>query len=349
MGLRAKESSMATRAEILAHFEWQAGHCERLGSPFTARVCQAAAEALDEGTAFGARVLGWEGEPTADALALRVAGALNGLVRSGLSRAWPTGDGDLPAAIAAAVRAHDGWLTPWLDGPPQTNEVGRSAVILGGALEIARRTGLPLEMLEIGASAGLNLHFDAWSYELGAGRRGDGAVMVRADWRGRAPDLSTPLRVAARAGVDVAPLDPADAGDRARMLAYIWPDQTERLARAEAALDYAAASGVKVAQGDAAEWVEARLSEAWGGRVRVLFHTIVWPYLPDATKARIRAALNAAGARATADAPLAWLRLEAADATAPGAAITLTIWPDGREISLGRGDFHGRWVEWTAG
>lgn len=67
--------------------------------------------------------------------------------------------------------------------------------------------------------------------------------------------------------------------------------------------------------------------------------------MTPAARARIETALAAAGARATAAAPLAWLRLEG-DGTEPGAALTLTLWPGGATRLLARADYHGRWIDW---
>ena len=148
---------------------------------------------------------------------------------------------------------------------------------------------------------------------------------------GRAPlqTLPTPLTVLDRAGCDLRPIDPAAPADRERLLSYIWPDQSERLARAEAALSLAAKSGTRVERADAGDWLAARLAApASPHRARVVFHTIVWPYLPEATKTRLKTVIADAGARATADAPLAWLRMEP-DEVDGSAAIHVTIWPSG--------------------
>jgi hypothetical protein len=103
---------------------------------------------------------------------------------------------------------------------------------------------------------------------------------------------------------------------------------------------------VAVARADAADWLEARLAEVRPGAAHVVAHSIVWQYLGPERQARIRAALDAAGARATPHAPLAWLRLEA-DGGAPGAGLALTLWPGGETRTLARADFHGSWVEWS--
>lgn len=338
---------------VRAHFKGQANACRQLGSPFTALVCELAAERLDRASAFGRRVLDWPGDARADALALRAAGAFNALVRSGrapaLRAAYPPNATQAEAlwqALLGAVAEHDAFLTGYLDSPPQTNEVRRCAVLLGGALVIAEESGLPLDLLEIGSSAGLNLGFERYRYELGSAEWGGASapVAIRSQWSGGAPPLAAPLAVTARRACDLNPLDPSRKADRERVLSYVWPDQIDRLRTTEAAFDAAAAAPWRVEREDAAAWVEARLSEnPPPGRARVLMHTIMWQYLPEPTKQRITAAMLAAGAAAKAERPLYWLRMEA---DGDSAAVTLGRWPGGVERELGRADYHGRWVKW---
>ena len=83
------------------------------------------------------------------------------------------------------------------------------------------------------------------------------------------------------------------------------------------------------------------------GQIHLIYHTIAWQYFPAETQATARAAIEAAGARATPDAPLAWFAMEA-DTESPGAALTLRLWPGDCTFQLGRVDFHGRWVDWRA-
>jgi len=242
-------------------------------------------------------------------------------------------------------------LAALLATPPQTNEIGRSAAFLGGLFAVARETGLPLALLEIGASAGLNLHLDRFSYDLGgrawAADPAEPAIPIASDWRGAPPEPAR-VRIAARAGCDRAPIDPADARDRDRLMAFLWPDQPHRLRRTEAALALAARLGPRIEAADAADWVEARLAEAPAeGVARILLHSVMWQYLDRATKARIRAAMARAGAAATPAAPLAWLHLER-DGTPGSAAVTLTLWPGGTPRRLARADYHGAWVDWLA-
>lgn len=340
---------------IRKDFARQALACEALGSPFTSRVCRVLGERLSGTSSFGARVLGWQGRPDSDALPLRAAGAFHALKRrgdAGLADAYPPHEVDDEAlwrALNAAIAHDDEFLTRFLDSAPQTNEVSRSSAILGAALHVAKRLRLPLDVYEIGASAGLNLGFDAYGYELGTARWGDAASPVRivSEWQGALPPLDAELRVASRKGSDLNPLDASDEGLRERLLSYIWPDQTARLARIEAALEATARAGVRIEKADAADWVEREFAAPVGkGRARVLMHTIMWQYLPRETQARIEAAMERAGAAAAKDAPLAWISVEADRKDAMSACVRLRLWPDGSDEELGRADFHGRWVRW---
>jgi hypothetical protein len=340
---------------VRAAFRRQAEVCHDMGSPFTARLCRLLADRLRPDGPVARRVLAWPGDPSnrADALPLRLAGALHALVLEErdprLADAYPPDPADDEAlwrSVAAALADHAPFLLSRLDGPPQTNEPQRTAGLVPGLLTVAAATRLPLVCSEIGASAGLNLLWDRFAYRFGDARWGDAAsrVVVEPRWEGPPPPLPA-AEVAERAGCDLQPIDPADPDDATRLLSYVWADQLDRLARTGAALALARDVGVRVEKAEAGDWLTGRLAEPRPGRVHVVLHSIVWQYLPDATRARIETLLGGAGARASDEAPLAWLRMEP-DGASPGAALTLTLWPDGRTQRLGRVDFHGRWVTW---
>lgn len=342
--------------ETLESFEAQARGSARIGSPFTAELCRAIPDAMGESD-FADRIRNWPGEAGPDALALRACGGLHALVLTGaapyLAAFYPPAHLDragFRAALADAIAEHDAFLTAYLDNPPQTNETGRSSMLLGAALQVAQATGLPLATFEIGASAGLNLWFSRYGFDLGNGLqwgRAGAPLTIVTDWSGAAPPLDQPLHVLAQHGCDQNPLDPKDPDQRLRLLSYIWPDQPERLDRMRKALDFAAAQPVSVDKAEAADWVERHLSAVpTPGVARMLYHTIVWQYLPEATKARIATALDKAGAAATAQTPLAWFRFEN-DMAGEGGLMQLTLWPGGETRVLGRADFHGRWVRWV--
>jgi hypothetical protein len=298
-------------------------------------------------------VLDWpgQGDPFADALPLRLTGGLHALVRRGdapgLAACYPPkptpGDEALWAALAPVLAEPD--LLPWLESAPQTNEVGRSAVLMAGLLVVAERFGQPVELLELGASAGLNLVLDRYGYDLGGVGAGDARSPLRLEpqWAGPPPPAA-PVTVARRRGVDLHPLDARRDGDR--LLAYVWPDQARRLAQLEAALAIAAADPPEVEPGDAAEWLEARLAEPReAGVTRVVLHSIAFQYFPEEAKRRIERALAEAGAAAAAEGPLAWLRYE--HDGGERISLRLRTWP-GEESLLAHGHPHGSKVEWLA-
>lgn len=266
---------MASEAENLKSFEVQAGYCKAMDAPVTTRLVEALPVALDRSTETGRTVLDWPGEPVADALVLRLVGGLHALHRAGadadLSRVF-AGETIEPAAIADVLRAtlarHDAAIRPWLDGPPQTNEVGRSAGLMTGLLHIAARYGPRVELLEIGSSAGLNLMIGHYGFDLGGTRVGpaDAALMLTPDWRGPPPP-AVPIAVGRVRGVDIAPVDLSDERQARRLQAYVWVEATDRQERLARAIDLVRAHGVDLVQGDAADWVEARLAEPQeGGR-----------------------------------------------------------------------------------
>ncbi len=344
------------RAKIIREsFRRQARACTDLGSPFTARLCTLAAERLTDETPVGAKILGWPGNPdgTGDALALRFAGTLHALVRSGqdpaLAATYPphaVDDDTLWTAIEAALRRDKTFILDRLTSAPQTNEVRRSSALLPGFLTIAALTGKPLVLWEVGASAGLNLQWDRYSYSLGDFSWGNASpVDLAPRWEGPPPPKAA-IEITERAGCDLNPLDPASQDDRLRLFSYIWADQQDRLDRTAAALAMATESGLKVEKSDAIDWLRKRLATPRPGLTQVIYHTIAWQYLPSALKAEGEALIAEAGSRAALDAPLARLQLEA-DGKPEGAAILLTLWPTGETREIGRADFHGRWVKWV--
>lgn len=340
---------------VLAAFNKQIGWCDSLGAPFTARLLTLLMQDIARGGPAAGMVAAWAGDPVADALPLRLAGAFHALVLTGaepdLAACYPPGGGGDPgrlrSAVSAALAGHGGFLRGFLASPPQTNEVGRSAVLLGGFLHIAASTRLPLRLLEIGSSAGLNLIWDRYHYRLGDGRWGDPASPVRLEpgWEGPLPPLGTPLDVAERAGCDIAPVDLGCREDRLRLRAYVWADQPERLARIDAAVAVAREVGGVVERADAGAWVKDRLAASTPGQATVLYHSIMWQYMPGATQAAVRDAIDQAGARATEAAPLAWLRFEPPRADARP-ELHLTLWPGERQHRLAIAHPHGKVVRW---
>jgi hypothetical protein len=331
----------------------QIAWCDGNGSPFTARALEAAWADRERGGALAQLLPDWPGDAGADAVPLRVAGALHALALSGrdatLAAAYAAFDSAaLPAAVAGAIGRHGDVVADYLAVAPQTNEIGRSAALLGGFATITRATGLPLATFEIGASAGLNLLWHRLRYELGSTTWGDAAspVPIRAEWQGAPPALPDRIDVVSQAACDVAPIDLQADGAALRLLSYVWPDQHERLARLRAAMALAQASALRVQTSDALPWVQRVLATPREGVATVLYHSVMWHYMPPATRDALRTVIDAAGARATARAPFAWLAFEppAGDARMQ---LTLTLWPGGTPRMLADAHPHGRWVRWA--
>jgi hypothetical protein len=328
-------------------------YCETMGSPFTASVLRAAWADREAGGALAQLLPDWPGDPWTDAVPLRVAGALHAVALSrrdqtlaALYDALSEDAQALRRAVSAALAEQAPLVADYLKVPPQTNEIGRSAVLLGGFAEVAQRTGLPLATLELGASAGLNQLWHRYGYAFNDQRWGDPAspVLIRSDWQGHAPKLPARMDVASHAGCDANPIDLRAPGADMRLMSYVWAGQSERLERLRAAIALAQQLNVHIDQQDALPWLQRALAAPQPGVATVVYHSVVWQYLPAETQSGLRTAIEAAGARATAQAPLAWLAFEP-----PGAApfeLSLTLWPGGERRVLAQAQAHGQWVKW---
>jgi len=345
---------MADEAGNREAFRIQEFYCRNMDAPIYARLCTAIADGLTRNSRTGARILDWPGEPTRDALPLRFIGGLHALVQAGADPGLTavfqgeTIDNDaIAAAVNAALAAHDDFLWPWLDGPPQTNEPGRSGALIVGLLEIARRHAPKIELLEIGSSAGLNLLIDRYAFDLGGVLvgPGDAAVTIVPDWRGLPPE-PTPIDIVSVRGCDIRPLDATDPAVEARLAAYVWAETPLRAERLRKAIAMQRAKPVDLVQSDAADWIEARLADPQeAGVTRVLMHSVVWQYLPEDSANRIRAAMNAAGARATPERPLGWVMMEP-DRAYAHQVIRVKSWPGHDEWHvIATAHAHGAWVK----
>jgi hypothetical protein len=305
---------MDARRTVLENLRWQA---DATTDPLTAGVLDAAYADAAAGGPTWHRLRPHAHLGHGAALALRLTGAAHRLALAGQAPGYaahlPTcgGDGDIDAARAAfvALMADDR-----LDlRPVQTNEPGRLAALLPAFAAVHERTGLPLRLLELGASGGLLL------------RRPEGIPIV------------------GRRGCDPNPLDPTDPADRLLLLSFVWAGDLPRFRRLEAALDAAAADPVRVDACDAGTWLGAQLRGRTPGVTTVVFHSIVWQYLSPTTKQDVDLALAKAARRADDEAPLAYVRFEPGDGVAE---TRVTHWPGGDEHLLATSGFHGSPLEW---
>ena len=341
---------------VAAAFDNQVAYCSAAEAPITARVCAALRDLVesDEPGELLERIRTWPGAPLADALPLRVAGGIHSLQLKGVAPAladiYANRAGiDDKAVIAATIQTHEAELLPWLDGPPQTNEAGRSANFIGAMLWLADQ-GQPshFECLEIGSSAGINLMLDRYHYDLGGVQVGPepGAIRFQPEWQGDAPP-DRKIEIVSTKGCDVAPVDLTDPDQATRLKAYIWPEHTVRFERMEAAIAEAKKRAPDLVRMNAADFVEAELAKPQAtGTTRLLMHSIVWQYVPEDQQARVTAAMEAAGAQASLERPLAWVALEA-NRVLHIHEMVVRYWPGGEQgVVVTRAHPHGAWIGW---
>ena len=343
--------------------DWQARHAEENGAPATARVIRALARVRASDTATGRRIANWPGLTLKDAMPLRLAGGFHHLVLTGvddrLSEVYAgviTDQSAVDALVLDLTHRFDARLLPWLDGPPQTNEAGRSASIMAGLLWLAQRVRAPrFDLFELGASAGVNTMIDRYFFRLGETEVGPAQSPMRIvpEWRGASPPPpSAGFGITSVKGCDIAPINLADPDAALRLKAYVWPDARERMARIDAAIALAGAQPPDLVAADAGEFAAAMLARpAQPGVARVMFHSIMWQYMPAETQARITVAFEAAGAEATRETPLGWIALETDPATFRH-ELRVRLWDgdahQGEEHLLSHAHPHGAWVEWLA-
>jgi hypothetical protein len=345
---------------LRAYFQEQVAIFRTYDSPFMAQLVERMAADLDQGGPVADLIGTWSGHPLADGLSVRLAGAMHAAALTArdpaLTAEYPEQRADWnmdalwPIARALLAR-HREWFAEFIRSPPQTNEVRRSIALLPAFLSFARRCGGAMDTLEIGASAGLNLHWDRFRYRTASWRWGDGdGALIDTDWQGPPPDLSALPRVHSRAACDQNPLDIRDHAQRSRLRSYVWADQPERLARFDAAVALALASPARVERADAGEWLARKLEHVAADRGTIVYHSVFLQYPSHESRAAIAAAIEAAGERATARAPFGWLRLEAdailgGRADSPHFLVDLITWPDRTRRTIALTDGHARFVQ----
>lgn len=338
----------------------QAEACRLIGSMLYAGLLAAAADDVRRSGPAWAVLQPHATKDLDGALALRFMAAVHRLVLSRhapeLALFFPSvgGSGD-PAgawpALRAALQQHRDDLTAAVARPCQTNEVGRCAALIGGFLTAAEHDRLPLRLLEIGASGGLNLRWDRYFYADVHSPRAWGhpasPVQLRGTWQVPASLCKVEAVVAERRGCDPAPVDPATDEGRLSLTASIWGDRPARFERLRGALQVAAELPVDVVRARAIEWLPGRLADAVPGAATVVFHSVVMQYLEPGERRAVVDVIAAAGKRARDDAPLYWLRMEPLGPLRD-MTVRMTRWPGGEDRLLATAGAHGDPVLWEA-
>jgi hypothetical protein len=342
---------------LVRSLQMQGQVCVGLGSPMYGNMLDRVAADVEAGGVFAAILSGHDDDPGRLALPLRLLGGLHRLALDGrapaLRRWYPSTGGhwDAEAAwpdIALTAADYTDHLRAALDQPPQTNEVGRSAALIGGLLTLVHRFGLPIRLFEIGCSAGLNLRADHYRYRYPGGQWGpaDSPVTIDDAWRGQLP-VPTAVQIVERHGYDIAPLNATSRDGELTLLSYVWPDQPARLDRVRGAISIARRIPAPLRRGNAVDAV-AGLSVA-AGALTVLWHSIMWQYLSAEEQAAVQTGIDALGDHARADSPFAHLTLEPGRRT-PDSPVEFLVrtrsWPGGDDRILAACSPHGPPVTW---
>lgn len=306
-------------------FLWQAQRCLASKSPVAAQlleVCAATTPLWTTPVGLPASVR------FGDHFPLRVMAALHylALTREApeLALYLPTVGGTAPAGTSAfegpvlhALLDNPGTVGDFIAHAPQTNEPGRQA-----ALRLALKacpTTPPVDLIELGCSAGLNLAVSVDQYELPT--------------------------IASRQGCDLNPIDVHTVDGRARLSAYVWADDVNRFAALGQAIEVAQKQRIKIVRDDAANFV--RSLQPTPGHTLLIWTSAFAPYLSTQASTELTAAVSGVAQRMSTNSTLieaAWE--DAGDTTDPARAfaLTLTAWHSNgtRDTSvLARGSAHG--------
>ncbi len=336
--------------EIAREFRFFAGMCAGRAPLY---------EALAEGVSADDSILslargGRQGHPPVNLLF----GAVHYLLLSGaehpLRRLYPSvGGGEDPdgayPVFVDFCRRHEGAIRELVrTRRVQTNEVGRSGLLLP-ALSLAWESGgrSPLYLIEVGASAGLNLFFDRYRYAYSGGRECGPAspAVIRTELRGPAPCPvpSTLPGIGARVGIDLAPVDVTDPDAVRWMEALIWPDQVHRLELLRAAAGLAREDPPRLVRGDALETVGGLMADAPPRMPVCVFHSNAVYQMSEDWRAAFPARLaELSRDRDLMEVSLEWLGDD------PGPRLELVEYRGGERDarSLADCDIHGAWMTW---
>lgn len=348
------------RDELIKHFPEQAGWCHLLGSPFTAGLLETMGKNYEAGGIVARLLHDYDGQPRKDALGLRLTGCLHYAALTGmdaeLAAIYPANNPGVQfdavwGQCEAFLTQNEAFVREFMRNAPQTNETRRSIALLTAFIAAAQRfPNLPLHMVELGASAGLNTNWDKFSYKASNWQRaGSSDVHITTDWQ--APALETPdypLKIASKIACDLNPLDIHNDEAVNRIRCYVWADQEERLARLNAAIALARSEGSQVTQASADAFLDTVIAKWETGTAPghlVIYHSVFLQYPPRPVIEGIISRIEAAGAKATSERPVSWVAYEPVSLfdkayTTGDMVARLQSWPGGEAQILLRSNGH---------
>ena len=255
--------------------------------------------------------------------------------------------------FAAALVEHEHVLQARIETHGvQTNEVQRCTMLLPTFLAAATETGLPLELIELGPSAGLNLLVDRYRYRYANGSFGSAEAHLELtveERDGRVPSalLEHELVVRRRRGIDLAPVDATTADGYLLLRSFVWPGLDARVARLDAAVETLRQmpEPPELIGGDYTTVLPRLLADRPADALTVVFETFSTIYLPDAAAQQLVEALETAAADGR---PLGWVSVRRWDLGAGKDAafdLELRVWPGAARVAA-HVDPHGNTLDW---
>jgi hypothetical protein len=308
---------------------------ERGGSKLYAALARSLGEDPVVAAIVGDHQPGWEAP-------LRLFAGVHYLELSGVvQHPWPK--------LRGVLEANRDWLARFVaEHPVQTNEVQRCWGLLPGFLTVADQR--PLDLVELGPSAGLNLFWDQYRYRYGERRwgRADAPLELTGEAEGGPPPdlLRAQPSVRGRTGVDRRPVDVTTEHGARLLEAFVWADQTERLERVRRAVEIVRRDPPRLMGGDFVEVLPPLLAERDLDALTVVYDSASTIYLSDADRSRLEETMEHEGRRGA----LAWVSYEFTRDQGIGyEGFTLEVrsWPGGRE-RLAQLDGHANRLEWVA-
>lgn len=250
------------------------------------------------------------------------------------------------------VGTHLPELTPLIEkGVTNTNEVGRCSALHAGFRAVAKETGEPLHLIEIGPSAGLNLLWDTYRVHY---RRGeaviaagpeDAPLTIECELRGdKTPPAGPAPKIASRVGLERNPVDLSNPEQRTWLKALVWPDHLARFERLEKAIEIFRANPAEIWEGDALSLLPNAIARVPEDQPVCVYHTyVVYQFSEE-----MREALNNILVMASLRRPIWRLSCEGSLTTVGEAPMRLRHYADGRKESriLAACQSHGAWLEW---
>jgi hypothetical protein len=230
-----------------------------------------------------------------------------------------------------------------------TNEVGRSALLHAAFRAVANESGEPLNLIEIGPSAGLNLIWDKYDVRYVRGAEEfrpeprDAPLIIECALRGtNVPPLGPAPKIASRVGLELNPVDLGKAEERDWLKALVWPDQLARFARLEKALEIYAHEKPEIRVGDALDLLPDAIAAIPEDQPVCIYHSMVIYQFSEEMRQALDNLLIAASLRR----PIWRVGLEGS--LTGETTLTLGHYRDGQRTvrTLAHCHPHGSWMEW---